>query len=877
MPRATEQITSSILIGSASSAQIAQNPANFLSPTRGNQSTPLFPRVATTNLEDTLFYPQIFGDNDFGKFSSSGFLSHRDSEDSFLFDFHCCKMDYKNFPSFVTHRQITHGDYISEIGESLAGTYGETTELGWSPASSCADCSVTSPEPNPMPGFAFDLDWPDGPGVLPSISINIHNDSSISNQSTRQIQTMEIIASSLPDTSHPHGSPSTANQGVRQNKFQQSTPFALPSQSILTEKVSSALKSPAVSQSHDQRRGASLLLATPAISRRSSSIIHQEASLFQRAISATVFEADLEGMLALQEIRNCTQNENPLRSQGLHSNINLNHVQVSEMQNGQIRTNNIDLAAESQGRTMNISPVQLLSEPQGSQFQKDEIGVTELHYLSETQCVPFQQAIGNLSHVQDFSELACPHLSQDPISMKELRSLSKATCPHLQKNTVILEELEDPSKSYDPQFQQKTVNLAELEHFSGSSSPFQKNTITTLAMQNSVSTPPEWLQLDKIPAVDLQLEGPTLAEFSSNKPKKKRTASFSASFASQLSPPLQPDSKRKLSKSLGWTTLKDVGEISLTMKSSASKKKVSSKTRSITDSEQQPRRYYSAPTTPTTDIKILSTRSIPLELGSLPIGEENFGVALESLFCMDETLSLEAHVSEERPLSAPTLTTGYSHRDGNGHSNIASSVIHSVNSHEGNKRNRSYASDEDEMIAAQKRVTTNLFWESNRDLASMVSFGVPAVSAQVLNTSKKRAAELSMVEGAGRKILKTQECAMASTIIPDAMNGPLPMATTDEIGSPVIKPYKCSVSGCPKTYKNPNGLKYHNKYGHLSQETCSDERSTEKPYKCKHTTCIKSYKNQNGLKYHIQHHHGGIEGLDDFALVAVPNPFHSNH
>jgi hypothetical protein len=32
-----------------------------------------------------------------------------------------------------------------------------------------------------------------------------------------------------------------------------------------------------------------------------------------------------------------------------------------------------------------------------------------------------------------------------------------------------------------------------------------------------------------------------------------------------------------------------------------------------------------------------------------------------------------------------------------------------------------------------------------------------------------------------------------------------------------IYPYKCNVLGCPKAYKNANGLKYHNEHGHASQ------------------------------------------------------------
>ncbi|KAF9926362.1 Transcriptional regulator of ribosomal biogenesis protein [Linnemannia zychae] len=70
------------------------------------------------------------------------------------------------------------------------------------------------------------------------------------------------------------------------------------------------------------------------------------------------------------------------------------------------------------------------------------------------------------------------------------------------------------------------------------------------------------------------------------------------------------------------------------------------------------------------------------------------------------------------------------------------------------------------------------------------------------------------------------------------------------------KPYRCTVSGCDKAYKNPNGLKYHNQHGHCSSSGLSDAEGPEsKPYVCSFLECGKRYKNLNGLKYHIEHSH----------------------
>ncbi|OMH80031.1 Zinc finger protein sfp1 [Zancudomyces culisetae] len=75
------------------------------------------------------------------------------------------------------------------------------------------------------------------------------------------------------------------------------------------------------------------------------------------------------------------------------------------------------------------------------------------------------------------------------------------------------------------------------------------------------------------------------------------------------------------------------------------------------------------------------------------------------------------------------------------------------------------------------------------------------------------------------------------------------------------KPFKCLVPGCDKSYKNPNGLKYHSLHGHCMD----DPDAPAKPFKCLVPGCMRTYKNLNGLKYHIIHTHAvGTENFLDF-------------
>ncbi|KAJ2963611.1 hypothetical protein NQZ79_g1348 [Umbelopsis isabellina] len=69
------------------------------------------------------------------------------------------------------------------------------------------------------------------------------------------------------------------------------------------------------------------------------------------------------------------------------------------------------------------------------------------------------------------------------------------------------------------------------------------------------------------------------------------------------------------------------------------------------------------------------------------------------------------------------------------------------------------------------------------------------------------------------------------------------------------KPFKCTVPGCEKAYKNPNGLKYHNLHGHHGNDESDTERRLQRPFECTIGSCRKRYKNLNGLKYHVEHSH----------------------
>ncbi|KAF9997083.1 hypothetical protein BGZ79_009188 [Entomortierella chlamydospora] len=101
------------------------------------------------------------------------------------------------------------------------------------------------------------------------------------------------------------------------------------------------------------------------------------------------------------------------------------------------------------------------------------------------------------------------------------------------------------------------------------------------------------------------------------------------------------------------------------------------------------------------------------------------------------------------------------------------------------------------------------------------------------------------------------------------------MAKTPPNASDETKPYRCTVPGCDKSYKNANGLKYHNQHGHSSHGLGDADSPETRPYVCTFLECGKRYKNLNGLKYHIEHTHPNLIAAlkaHQAALMTNMNP-----
>ncbi|GAA6064269.1 hypothetical protein JCM10212_001653 [Sporobolomyces blumeae] len=127
---------------------------------------------------------------------------------------------------------------------------------------------------------------------------------------------------------------------------------------------------------------------------------------------------------------------------------------------------------------------------------------------------------------------------------------------------------------------------------------------------------------------------------------------------------------------------------------------------------------------------------------------------------------------------------------------------------------------------------------------------------------------------------------------------------------PSEKPFKCTIPGCDKSYKQQNGLKYHRLHGHCGANAVTNNGGVGaggygqghgghgagaatpygatgpngqgymggpaiegKPYVCHVASCGKRYKNMNGLRYHYQHSgaHGAL-GLQMLAQGCHPPP-----
>ncbi|RGB43701.1 hypothetical protein C1646_661247 [Rhizophagus diaphanus] len=117
--------------------------------------------------------------------------------------------------------------------------------------------------------------------------------------------------------------------------------------------------------------------------------------------------------------------------------------------------------------------------------------------------------------------------------------------------------------------------------------------------------------------------------------------------------------------------------------------------------------------------------------------------------------------------------------------------------------------------------------------------------------SKKRTVTTSSVDkSAKRRVTKSSDESVSESSV-----NVLPTDLTSEVenGSEGdIYPYKCAIPGCPKAYKNANGLKYHNEHGHASQ---SGNGAREKPWACHLGGCLKTYSSKGGLIYHVKRCH----------------------
>ncbi|KAG0239429.1 hypothetical protein BGW41_007693 [Actinomortierella wolfii] len=138
---------------------------------------------------------------------------------------------------------------------------------------------------------------------------------------------------------------------------------------------------------------------------------------------------------------------------------------------------------------------------------------------------------------------------------------------------------------------------------------------------------------------------------------------------------------------------------------------------------------------------------------------------------------------------------------------------------------------------------------------SLVSSLTPAQQDEMLNTITGYL-EQAIQQG----ILPTGQALAAEDLIRKRDEIMSMMESIGRSGSSgADKPYRCTVDGCDKAYKNPNGLKYHNQHGHCSVPgSAEDDKLNAKPYRCTFLECGKCYKNLNGLKYHIEHSHPNL-------------------
>ncbi|KAI8848758.1 hypothetical protein BC829DRAFT_393373 [Chytridium lagenaria] len=110
------------------------------------------------------------------------------------------------------------------------------------------------------------------------------------------------------------------------------------------------------------------------------------------------------------------------------------------------------------------------------------------------------------------------------------------------------------------------------------------------------------------------------------------------------------------------------------------------------------------------------------------------------------------------------------------------------------------------------------------------------------------------------------------------------MSTIYATDTPKGKVFKCPRKFCTKVYKNSNGLKYHLEKGSCETEQGSLEMQSavavssndalkvvHRPYGCKVDNCGKRYQNLNGLKYHAKTAHPSQDFKSDIYVHYSPS------
>jgi hypothetical protein len=142
----------------------------------------------------------------------------------------------------------------------------------------------------------------------------------------------------------------------------------------------------------------------------------------------------------------------------------------------------------------------------------------------------------------------------------------------------------------------------------------------------------------------------------------------------------------------------------------------------------------------------------------------------------------------------------------------------------------------------------------------------------LVDVDKPQSSNLLRPQGSGKPSNQRPKKTPSSYNLPASLSAAMADAVSNEAARLSFnrqkredKPHKCTVPGCDKAYKNPNGLKYHILHGHCNV----DVPSSMKPYKCLVPNCFRAYKNLNGLKYHILHTHSLTEDESLFNMGSA--------